>query len=173
MWLKWLGCMMILATCVMLGRQKGRILGQREEELHDFLQFCNSMETEISYGQTPLAQIFSQRGSRLSTPVGKIVAETGRRLSEQSGATLPVIWQGVLAAFMPRLALQQEDLVVVKTIGNELGLTYSGEQLKKLQLIEVRLQEQIRVSHEERLKMEKVWHALGWCGGMMLVLILM
>lgn len=173
MWLKWLGGMMILATCVMWGRQKGRVLGQREELLQDFLQFCHSIEMEISYGQTPLAQIFSQWGKRLSTPAGKIAAEAGRRLSEQSGATLPVIWQGVLTEFMPRLALKQEDLAVVKTIGNELGLTYSGEQLKKLQLIEARLQEQIRAAHEERLKMEKVWQALGWCGGMMLVLVLM
>ncbi len=172
MWVKWLGGAMILSACVVLGRQKGKSLARREAELQSFLQLCHMIETEISFGQTPLPQIFSQSCRRLPLPVGNLAGKTGRLLQARTGDTLSGIWNQVLADFAPQLSLHSDDLAIVKTIGDELGLTYSAEQMKKIQLITLRLEEQEKAAHEERLKMEKVWQVLGWCGGSMLVLLL-
>lgn len=172
MWLKWLGGLLILGTCVVMGQRQGNKLRKREMQLQGFLQLCHRIETEISYGQTPLLQIF--QGSRtLPFPVAAIAMETANRLSAQTGDTLLVIWNGVLEEFAPFLCLDRADMEVVRAIGNELGLSYSREQMKKIQLLTVRLQEQERLAHEERLKMEKVWQVLGWCSGSMLVLLFM
>lgn len=171
MWLKWVGGMITFGTCVWLGRKKGQRLGEREEQLQGFLQLCQRIETEISYGQTMLPQIL-QHSRLLPSPIGEIAAETGSRLSLQTGETLSCIWDKVLTIFSPRLVLKPEDVAVVKTLGSDLGLTYSTEQMKKLQLIALRLREQEQAARQERLKMERVWQALGWCGGGMLVLVL-
>lgn len=173
MWLKWLGSLIVLGACVLFGLQKGQALRKREQQLQDFLQLCHRMETEISYGQTPLPQIFMDSSERIGFPVGAICRDVGGVLQQQMGDTLSVIWQHALEKTTPALSLGQEDMAVVKTIGSELGLSYSREQMKKLQLIVLRLQEQERLAHEERLKMEKVWQVLGWCGGGMLVLLLL
>lgn len=172
MWLKWLGGLLILGTCVTLGRRQGNKLRKREMQLQGFLQLCHRIETEISYGQTPLPQIF-QGCQALPFPVAAIAVETAGGLSAQTGDTLWVIWNGVLDKFAPFLCLDQADMEVVRAIGSELGLSYSSEQMKKLQLLTVRLKEQERLAHEERLKMEKVWQVLGWCSGSMLVLLFM
>ena len=172
MWLKWLGGVLILGTCVAMGQRKANILRKREMQLQGFLQLCYRIETEISYGQTPLPQIFQGSGN-LPVPVGAIAKETASGLLAQTGDTLSVIWNEVLEEFAPCLCLDKADIEVVQAIGSELGLSYSGEQMKKLQLIMVRLQEQERLAHEERLKMERVWQVLGWCGGSMLVLLFM
>ena len=172
MWLKWLGGALILGACVALGRRKSHGLRKRETHLQDFLQLCHRIETEISFCQTPLPEIFKDSG-QLPFPIGKMAVETGRRLAAQTGDTLSTLWDCVLDDFAPLLCLDKTDTAVVRMIGSELGLSYCSEQMKKLQLIAIRLQEQEKLAHEERLKMERVWQVLGWCGGSMLVLLLM
>ena len=172
MWVKWLGGLFIIGACVVLGRRQANILCKREMQLQGFLQLCHRIETEISYGQTPLPQIF-QGCQTLPFPIAAIAKETASGLAAQTGNTLWVIWNDTLADCAPFLCLNKADMEVVQAIGNELGLSYSREQMKKIQLLTVRLQEQERLAHEERIKMERVWQVLGWCSGSMLVLLFM
>lgn len=171
MWLKWLGSGIILSASVIGGNRKAKCLQKREQQLNTFIQLCQRMETEISYGQTPLPQIFMMQGKQLKPPIGGICTQTGLALSHRKGETLTHIWSQVLEKYREQLYLTAEDMEIVIGIGNELGLSYCGEQVKKLQILALRLQEQEKCAQEERGKMEKVWQVLGWCVGGILVLL--
>ena len=113
MWLKWLGGGIILFTCVAMGRQKAASLRKREKQLQDFIQLSHRIETEISYGQTVLPQIFLESDKFIDAPVGKIAAKTGQRLSEKQGEVLDVIWRRTLEDFKRELYLLPGDMCVV------------------------------------------------------------
>ena len=171
MWLAFLGGGLILSVCIMTGNQKALELKKREQQLAAFAGLCNAIETEIAYGQTPLPQIFLRQGKHLSYPLGSICQMTGNSLSQGGGVVLDTVWREALLTYEAALYLTGEDREIIESLSSELGLSYSNEQIKKLQLLRLRLEQQERLAREEQQKMGKVWQALGWCSGSMLILL--
>lgn len=169
--LKMLGCCLVLFACVRVGILLKGSLKKREKELTAFLCALQSLETEISYGVTPLPAALQTAGKAAGGTIGKFFWQTGKSLQETKGKTSAEIWQEQLSQFQDELTLQLDDLELIRKFGIGLGTSDVKDQIKRIQLLAVQVRQRIDAAAEKWDKMGKVYLGLSWGVGMVVVLL--
>jgi len=170
--LKILGSALVIFSAGCAGMTIAREYSQRPKELRDILSGLQMLETEITYGATPLPEALSKVAARCRNSAALLFEYAGKELASMSGCTAQEAWEKALTNFQSTSVLNNSDLAVLRGLGGSLGISDSKDQGKHLRLVAEQLKSQITRADWEAAKNVKLWNYLGFFGGVIVVLVL-
>lgn len=169
---KIMGAMFVIGAAGFLGLTVANAYQNRPRELRDMQTALHLLETEIAYGATPLVEALENVATRVPSPVGRFISEVARELSAGCGATVREAWEFGLNGYRAETFLKDEDLSVVKGLGDVLGASDRNDQIKHLRLAVERLKAQNLKADDEAKRNVRLWQCLGFTAGLAITLIL-
>ena len=169
--MKWIGAVIILLSCGFAGRIFAGALARRVNLLQQLERGFAALSTEISFSVTALPLALKQSGRQCGGEMQALFLRAGERFSDLQGIPAEMIWQQTVDEVTKDSVLLQEDRDVLYDFGLGLGLSDKNDQLKKLELLLQKLRSREQDARTNKEKMSKVWQALGWSVGAMLVLL--
>ncbi len=145
---------------------------RRPRELKSLLVTLRMLESEIAYGVNPLPEALGRVACRSDKNVAPLLDRVAKELAAKSGDTAREIWERALAAFYRNSSLLPRDLLILRSLGANLGMSDRDDQLKHLHLAKEQLEQEISLAEEEAAKNVKLWSYLGFLGGLLAVIIL-
>lgn len=145
---------------------------KRPQHLRQLQSGLQSLLTEITYGATPLPEALAAIGCRLDPPVAALFKRAAA-LVMIPGKTAAEAWHQGLHTLAADSAIKQEDLSVLRPLGQVLGLSDRQDQERHLLLALRHLLDAERQAEQERRQNENLWRYLGVLSGLMLVIVLM
>ncbi|MFZ5901379.1 MAG: stage III sporulation protein AB [Bacillota bacterium] len=146
---------------------------RRPRELRALETALAVLETEISYGATPLAEAFDSVAQRTDPLVSGLFGYARDELATGTGITAADAWQKAIDAFVPDSALQGEDVGVLRGLGPVLGGSGCEDQVRHIRLTMEHLKATRIRAEEEALKNVRLWQYLGFLGGIAIVLVIL
>ncbi len=162
------GCFCIMTACVAGAIEIRRGMKRRIDELLAWLAAVRLLQNEISYGLVPLPELCRLSAQRIKGTVGEFWA----KIAEFDGGDMAEIWAETLAAASSEWHLRVDDLAVLGELGSGLGASGIANQKRLLALTEERLRYQLDVARCEEARWGRLVMGVGWCGGLMLVCVL-
>ncbi|GAX90902.1 stage III sporulation protein SpoIIIAB [Effusibacillus lacus] len=170
--IKLVGSVMIIMAAAGLGFWRATTYSERARQLNQLITALQMLETEISYGATPLPEALSRIGRRIPGPIGLLLDETGQRLMRGEGGSVGLLLQSQFEQWSPRLSLQPQDREILLTFGQTLGVSDRSDQLKHIRLACTRLAAEESLARDERDRLGKMWRYLGVLTGAAAVIIM-
>lgn len=170
MWFKLIGAVFIIFATTSYGFGKAKGFRERIYDLRSFQDGLSMLQTEVTYGLTPLPLALEKVGRVIKGPVGIFFKRVSEKLLIGDGELLESYWQDSLANLST--SLEKEDEEIVRNLGYSLGRSSVSEQNKHLDMTIRQLQMAERESREICAKNEKMWKYLGFFSGLALVLVL-
>lgn len=166
--LKVIGAIMIIIASAGIGRLFAVKLQQRQVCLNQLQQGLLALEREVGFAATPLPQALNQ--AALAAGHGGVVFT--------AAADFLVNGEGLSAAEAfsqsiedSKLTINSQDRQILADLSAGLGLSDCDDQLKKIELIRLRLQSAEAEAKEQYASWGKIWKNIGWSVGAVLVLM--
>ena len=162
-------CMILIATSI-IGFEFANRLRKRTKQLRDFQAALSILESEIMYGQTPLATA----ADRISNQIPNPVANFFRILHENllNGAeSISVIFRKSLETFATEVQLKEQEFEILKQFGETLGKHDRFMQQKQIEIALTHLTRIEKEAHNTQMNYEKVFQTLGVLTGLLIVIL--
>ncbi len=166
--LKVIGAVLIIIASTGIGRLFACKLQQRQICLSQLQQGLLALEREVGFAATPLPQALNQaalaagHGSVVFTAAADLLVN-GEGLSAAEAFTQSIAEN--------QLAISSTDRQILADLSSGLGLSDCDDQLKKIELIRLRLQSAESEAKEQYASWGKIWKNIGWSVGAVLVLM--
>lgn len=165
------GAVITVFCCGMMGITIAVSYSLRVKNLRQMIRFIQLLRSEINYARTPLPVIIRKLTTQFSGPLGAFITSLSAKLREGRGDSFSETWLAsteILTAqgFPPQVI---DDL---KEYGVSLGASDAEEQEKHLTFLLIRLEEALEEAQTEKERYVKVWQYLGFCTGLLIVLLL-
>lgn len=174
--LKFAGILLILFAGTMIGYLQAARFAARPRQIRHALHALQRLETEISYGQTPLAEALSKIAEMVPAPLSRIFAEIARALHPDAvgaGETVRDCWERSVNAGWPATAMKEAEKEALLRLGGTLGASGREDQLKHIRLAMLQLQAEETSAREEQQRYEKLSRSLGMLGAALVVILLL
>lgn len=170
--LTFIGSMVVLFSCTLLGMTIASNYSRRPGEIRSLINALQMLETEISYGSTPLPEALAAVAERCDSRVAMLFSKSSEELLTMRGVTAREAWEFGLHAYYAKSTLQRSDRAVLQELGNSLGVSDREDQVKHLILTKEQLKLEQAKAEDAALKNAKVYNYLGFLGGLTIVIIL-
>ncbi|MEG1501355.1 MAG: stage III sporulation protein AB [Clostridiales bacterium] len=147
-----LGLALILISCGGMGQLFSRRLQNHYLLLGGLIQGLLLLEREISYGANLLPKALQ---------------------TAAQGCGYGEAWQRALGELREIYSLSEEEYQLLLAFGQGLGISHKEDQIKRLELCRLNLQDKQDMAAIKWQQMGKVWKNLGWAGGLTLILLFM
>ncbi len=172
MFVKLLGCAMVVAAGTGMGFSLAGRYSERPRQLGQLIGCLTSLGTHISYATLPLPAALARAARGLDSPVGGLFRLTAAILENRGWLSPRDALEEALEGGGRQLALERPERDILLQLGTNLGATGREEQQKYLAMV---LDELRRVEQEAlRLKDQnvKMYRYLGICGGLAVAILL-
>lgn len=173
--LKFAGILLILFAGTALGYLQAARFAARPRQIRQLLHALQRLETEISYGQTPLAEALSRISEMVPNPLSQIFADISKALRPDtvgSGETVRECWEKAVSAGWSSTAMKDAEKQAFLRLGATLGASGREDQLKHIRLVMLQLQAEESAAREEQQRYEKLSRSLGVLGAALVVILL-
>jgi len=170
--LKLMGALCILTGCGYVGFKIGDQYRRRSEILRYLQNGLNLLETEISYGATPLPLALARIGEKMKGESKIPFAHTAQLLRGHQGLTAAEAWEEGVHQLVAQFPLSREEMSILILFGHGLGCSAREEQLKNIALAREQLRMVEKAAEEARAKNQRMWQYMGLCSGGVIVLLL-
>ncbi|SHJ67259.1 stage III sporulation protein AB [Anaerobranca californiensis DSM 14826] len=170
MWFKILGSALILYATTSYGFMKAQGYQNRTIQLRYFQDAFAILQSEMTYGLTPLPLALGKVGRMTKEPVAKFFENVALKLKGGEGEGMETYWTNCLREI--DFSLTKEDMAIIENLGFTLGRSSVVEQKKHLDLTIKQLQMAEKESRDLCAKNEKMWKYLGFFSGLALILVL-
>ena len=164
--LKWLGILLLVAACLLLGNKQAVALRERVKIWEQASRLAGMLETRIAYSTRPIPQLLNELYStdnltalpflpKLSSCAPEKMAECWQTGVEKELTVLPVSDRALLAAF-----------------GAPLGRTDIAGQIAHCRTYAARFEERRTAAAAELSEKGRLYPLLGLLGGLALALLL-
>lgn len=171
--MKLLGAVMLFFVCAKIGFHLANFFVRRPRELRQMRGALSILETEISFGATPLQQACQLVGSRESGPVGRFFIRVSEHLQRADGTSAFDCWQAALGEGKAELAMREQDRQILLRLGKKLGLSDTDDQIHHLRLAQITLETEESRAEIERGKYERLCRSMGVLIGALLVILML
>ena len=142
----------------------------RVEELKGFKEAFNIIESKIKFTYEPLGDIFEEISNLFyKNKINYIFKEAKDNMKK---IDINTAWKEAIDKNKSILNLKDEDIGIIKKLGNMLGKTDVQGQLSEINLNMNFLDTQIAYAEESRKKNEKMYKTLGTIFGLAIIIIL-
>jgi stage III sporulation protein AB len=163
---------MVVAATSWIGLQIANQYRQRPLQLREFQSSMQCLETEISYGLTPLPRALERVAKLHQGLVGEIFATARDILLFKQGISVREAWNEAVHNLWDRLALAPSDREILVNFGSTLGVSDRNDQVKHLKLAMAQLANAEAQAWDAKEKNERMYKSLGVLGGLAIVILL-
>lgn len=167
---RYLFLVLILSGSTSIGFLLSKRYTDRLGELNTFSNFINLLQNKIKFTHLPLAEIFEEMASIKTDP--KIADFFLRVYTKLNIKTTKEAWNDALEEERYYLNLKNEDINLIKSLGNTIGKTDIEGQMSEINQFTIMLQEKIKEAEQEKNKNEKMYKSLGTIVGLAIVILL-
>lgn len=172
MMIKMLGGLLIVATSSGLGLLLSYRYSSRPVELRGIRRLLQMLETEITYGATPLPYALSNVAGRTDSSARQFLELASKLLSERAFFSAREAWVYAVDRILGKTALTASDLELIKSFGNVLGCSDREDQQKHFGLLYIQLKQQEDMAEEEKRRNARMYKSLGFLLGAAVLIIL-
>jgi stage III sporulation protein AB len=170
--LKLTGAILILFAGTMFGFYQALQLSRRPRQIRQLVQALQRLETEISYGFTPLPDALLSVSRQLVLPLSQMFQLAAAKLSDPSGQSTEESWRYAVESSWQHTAMKSAEQEVFQQLGLTLGMTDREDQIKHLRLTVSQLQAEEFTAWEEQKRYEKMWKSLGLLSAALVVILM-
>ena len=167
--IKFIILLTIFGASTSIGVLMSKKFKNRVIELREFKNAINTLETKIKFTYEPIAEIFSEISNNLQHNISQVFNMTGKYLDDN---TTKDAWNKAIDETKISLNLNDEDINIIRNLGNLLGKTDVEGQISEIKVTSRYIDTQIIKAEEERKKNEKMYRNLGTIVGLAIVIIL-
>jgi stage III sporulation protein AB len=158
----------IIGGCGYIGQIMAERIHNRCRDLAAYQQGLLALAREIGYGNTLLPAALAV-AARVSGGRAGFFADSAAILQKEAGISAGEAWAKALAAQKSLPAPEKEALTA---FGEGLGLSDTADQLKRIEIHRLRLAAIEETVKEEYARLGKIWRSMGWCTGVIIVLLI-
>lgn len=166
--LKWIGAILIIASCGLVGFSMAAGYCREERSLHQLIGALDFIACELQYRMTPLPDLCRQAGAEKNGCAGKVLTE----LAVQLESRLQPDVQSCMRETLSTIAnIPEKTKEAFELLGSSLGRFDADGQLKGLESVRGfcrREAEKLALGKSNRLRS---YQTLGICAGAALAII--
>lgn len=155
-----------------LGFQYAQRLRERPQQLRQLKVALQSLEAEMMYGLTPLAEASERIASQIKAPISHLFKRFKTKLEEEKSSAYEA-WKEALDDVWPFTALIDSEREVLRQFGATLGQHDREQQRKHIALALAHLEREEVEARERQTRYERMFKSLGFLSGLLLVLLLL
>lgn len=162
---------MIFVCSGSIGIIMARTYLARPANLQNLYVAIQLLETEISYARTTLPEACQRIASQTKKPISEFFQRFVAHLESENALSALEAWEQSLTVLRDSGFLKT-DVETVAQLGNVLGRSDAEDQLKHLSLLQNRLSTSIKQAEQDRDRNVRLWNYLGFCVGILVILLL-
>ncbi len=170
--MKIIGAILIIVATTWVGFEFARRLTERPRQLRQLKVALQSLESEIMYGLTPLAEASDHIAKQLPKPISYFFTYFSERL-KQGESSVHKAWEDSLKETWHLTALCNGELEVMSQFGATLGQHDREHQQKQIRLTLNHLEREEGDAIESQNRYEKMLKSLGFLTGLLIVILMM
>ncbi|MCG8401258.1 MAG: stage III sporulation protein AB [Firmicutes bacterium] len=170
--LKLIGACLLVSVSGYAGWTISRQYARRPVELGQFISALAMLETEIVFAATPLPDALAGIAERSDPGVSRFFRQVAQNLQKARGYSARDAWNMALEAHCRKSPLDGGDLAILRSLGNNLGISDREDQAKHLRLTLEQLKMARAKAEETAARNVKLWNYMGLLGGLIIVLAL-
>lgn len=160
----------ILACSTSIGFLLSNRYINRVEELKSISKLINILQNKIKFTRKPLKDIFNELSKiEQNENINRIFLNVSQNLENRAVSDT---WKKILEDEKRNLSLKEDDINLLKTLGNTLGKSDVDGQINEINLFTDLLKTQIQKAEIEREKNSKMYKSLGTIIGLVIVIVL-
>lgn len=166
--LKWMGAVLIIASCALVGYSMAAGYRREEKALQQLIGALDFMACELQYRLTPLPELCRQAGAEKTGCIGKVLTELAVQLE---GRLQPDVAGCMKAALDTSRDLPDKAKDALYLLGQNLGRFDVDGQIKGLESVRAhcrREAEKLALGRDNRLRS---YQTLGICAGAALAIL--
>ena len=152
-----------------IGNLYSKKYSSRLNELEKINSILNVFKSKIKFTCLTIQEIFAQIYEDNHNNIGEIFKLARDNINENSAKDS---WEKALEDTKEKTNLKEEDITVLKTLGNMLGNTDVAGQVSQIELTEQLVLEQIENAKIEKNKNSRLYKTLGVSIGLTIIIIL-
>lgn len=169
--LKLVGAILLMASAAGIGLGAASQLRARVSALRALVEGLESLEREMSFRLSSMPELMDCLAKQTQPPAAYLFAYCRDHMEELGEKRFGQIWKEALEE-NPDLLLEQAEQQILSNVGEVLGRYDAGEQRRALHSASAELEQCLLRAEEERLRLGRVYTALGLGSGAMLVILL-
>jgi len=170
--LKLIGSMCLLFAGTLYGFFEAMQYARRPKQIRQLVGVLQRLETEISYGLTPLPEALMTTSRQVEGPLAVLLRTAAERLESRDGSTTREIWDFAVKGAWGQTAMKSAEKEILLQLGFSLGVSDRDDQVKHLRLAISHLQVEEAAALDEQRKYERMWRSLGvLCGALAVILM--
>ena len=166
-----LGAVLILVATSWAGFELARHLMERPKQLRQLKVALQSLEAEIMYGHTPLAEASKHIAKQLDKPLTWFFTTFANKL-EKGDVSVKQAWNDSLEEVWKSTAFKSAEIEILKQFGETLGQHDLATQQKHIVLAMTHLEREELDARDKQARYEKMFKSLGILSGLLLVILL-
>lgn len=170
--IKLIGAVFIILSTSWAGFEAARHLTERPRQLRQLKVALQSLEAEIMYGHTPLAEATRNIAKQMEKPLTWFFETFSNKL-EQANLHAKEAWQQSLDEVWNSTAFKKAELEIMKQFGDTLGQHDRHTQQKHIHLAMTHLEREELEARDKQIRYEKMVKSLGVLSGLLLIILLM
>ena len=173
MWIKLVGCCLILGSSAMLGLYYSSRLSGRLMLLKQWYQAMQLLKGEIGYRHATLGEAFLEVGRRCGQDVGKWMEQLGEEMQKKHSVSFLELWMPALEQWKKGGILSADDIRLLEDFGKNLGYLDVSMQEQRILFFMEQLETQIQLLNASIEKRKHLYRTISVLGGSFLVVLLL
>lgn len=170
--MKLLGAIIILLGSTWVGFEFAKRLSERPRQLRHLKVALQSLEAEIMYGMTPLAEASANLAKQLPKPMRYLFERFSHHLLNQEESVAKA-WEESLVETWHLTSLVQSEFEIMKQFGFTLGQDDRANQQKQIRLTLAHLEREEGDALEKQRRYEKMIKSLGFLSGLLIIILML
>ncbi|MNS24100.1 stage III sporulation protein SpoAB [compost metagenome] len=170
--IKMLGAVLVIVAGTMAGWLKARQFANRPDQIRRLIQALKRLETEITYGFTPLPEALRRIGKQNNAPIRSILMKAAEGMDGQAGMTAQESMHKAIHEEWGNTAMKPAERDVLYQLAYSLGTSDRRDQLKHIETAVRQLEAEESAAREDQARYEKMFRSLGLLTAALIVILI-
>ncbi len=170
--MKLIGAVFIILATTWVGFEWAKRLSERPKQLRQLKVAIQSLEAEMMYGLTPLAEASDHISKQLPRPVSSLFSQFAERLLNKQ-MTAYEAWEESIRETWGLTSLLESESEVMMQFGATLGQHDREQQQKQIKLTLAHLEREEHEAKDRQLRYERMIKSLGFLTGLLIVILML
>ncbi|MGN0334040.1 MAG: stage III sporulation protein AB [Lachnospiraceae bacterium] len=171
MYIKIIGCFLILGCCGGIGKLFAGELSERVKRLQELKRMVVNFKGELSFHHAALQEAFLRVSERVAPPYDQFLKNVSGELEKRDGRIFLEIWQEELESLIGYPGFRKSDKDLLLTLAEGIGYLDLKMQQETLELVLQQLEEMSETAAEERKRNGRFFEVLGVMAGAFLIIL--
>ncbi|GAB6929857.1 stage III sporulation protein SpoIIIAB [Paenibacillus sp. JCM 10914] len=170
--LKLVGAILVIGSGTLAGFYQAQQFAARPRQIRELMLALQRLETEISYGFTPLPDALERIGASLREPLRSIFDSSAQYMRPSYGLSARDSIRKAIGENWKRSAMKSAEREVLEQLSTVLGTSDRQDQVKHIALAALQLKHEEAAARDDQIKYEKMSKSLGLLIGALIVILI-